>query len=356
MSSPWWGLPPVIGMSALAGPAMALPPSLPERTPPAQPDAAQSPAVRPDPVRLDLGQDLALRARRLAEHTWVIEGAVDDFHPRNGCNIINTAFIATGVGVLVINTGPSRAYGLQQQRLIAQTTREPVVQVVNLNQHPDHFLGNQAWTGVGVQALPGSQQAMRQEGEALTDNLQRLCGDWQRGTQAMPASQPVPLGLQSLGQHRLEWLRLQGHTPDDLVLIDHTTGVAFVGGLVFKDRVPTTPHATPARWLESLDRLQAWHEAGYFQWVVPSHGPVHQGLSGLAQTRDWLQWAERHLRDSADAGKDLSEMLAAPLPERFAGWAAQPAEWHRTLVQWYPHFEVQALQARSSGLTPTTSR
>jgi hypothetical protein len=69
----------------------------------------------------------------------------------------------------------------------------------------------------------------------------------------------------------------------------------------------------------------------------------------MAQTRDWLEWVNRHLRDSAEAGRDLSELLSLPLPERFAGWAAQPAEWHRTLVQWYPAHEVRALAPRPSG-------
>lgn len=339
-----WPLMPLLGLGALPGLAWADPPEVATHQRAADTEAARPDAAHPDAAHLDL----ALRARRVADRTWVIEGAVDDFRLANGCNIINTAFIATGAGVVVINTGPSLLYGQQQRALIAQTTREPVVQVVNLNQHPDHFLGNGAWADVGVQALPASAQAMQAEGEALAANLHRLCGPWQRHTVPMAATQPVPLGLQTLGQHRLEWLRLQGHTGGDLVLIDHTTGVAFVGGLVFKDRVPTTPHATPAQWLDSLSRLESLHQAGCFRQLVPSHGPVHAGVDGMAQTRDWLEWVNRHLRDSAEAGRDLSELLGLPLPERFADWAAQPAEWHRTLVQWYPAHEVRALGPRTT--------
>ncbi len=338
-----WPLMPLLGLGAWSGMASAAPPEA-GVAPPSNASAhaaTEPPLARPDASRLDLG----LRARRVAERTWVIDGAVDDFSQVNGCNIVNTAFIATGAGVLVINTGPSLLYAQQQRALIARTTREPVVQVVNLNQHPHHFLGNGAWSDVGVQAMPVSAQGMQAEGPSLADNLHRLCGPWQRHTVPVAATLPVPQGLQTLGQHRLEWLRLKGHTPGDLVLIDHTTGVAFVGGLVFKGRAPTTPHAVPAQWLDSLAQLEALQQAGYFQQVVPSHGPVHAGVEGMAQTRDWLEWVNRHLRDSAEAGRDLSELLSVPLPERFAGWAAQPAEWHRTLVQWYPAHEVRALRA-----------
>lgn len=294
---------------------------------------------RPDIARLDHD----LRPRQIAERTWVIEGAVADFSRANGCNIINTAFIATGAGVVVINTGPSRSYGEQQRRAIEQLTREPVRHVFNLNLHPDYFFGNQAWPDAPTRALPGSMAGMRAEGAAYADNLYRLCGDWMKGTEPTPAREAVEPQTLQLGAHTLEIKRLNGHTQDDLVVIDTTTGVLFAGGLVFAERVPTTPHADHARWLASLDTLAQWHAAGLYRQVVPSHGPVHNGLLGLQQTRDWLQWLDTLMRESAGRGLDLSEVLHLPVPARFSGWAAQPAELHRSLTQWYPRYEQQAL-------------
>lgn len=308
------------------------------------PAMAQPTGTAPDTARLDY----RLQPRQIAPGTWVIEGAVADFLPANGCNIINTAFIATGDGVIVINTGPSRLYGEQQRRAIAATlaavTPQPVRRVLNLNLHPDYFFGNQAWDGVPTQALAGSIAGMQAEGESYADNLYRLCGGWMRGTQATPARQALEPGSFTLGNHRLELRRLQGHTGDDLVLLDHSTGVLFAGGLVFAERVPTTPHADPAQWLHTLDLLAQWQRQGQFKQLVPSHGPVDQGLQGIAQTRDWLRWLTGWMQDSAQQGLDLSELLRMPVPERFAGWAAQPAELHRSLAQWYPAYERRALQ------------
>ncbi len=308
------------------------------------PAMAQPTGTAPDTARLDY----RLQPRQIAPGTWVIEGAVADFLPANGCNIINTAFIATGDGVIVINTGPSRLYGEQQRRAITATlaavTPQPVRRVLNLNLHPDYFFGNQAWDGVPTQALAGSIAGMQAEGESYADNLYRLCGGWMRGTQATPARQALEPGSFTLGDHHLELRRLQGHTGDDLVLLDHSTGVLFAGGLVFAERVPTTPHADPAQWLHTLDLLAQWQRQGQFKQLVPSHGPVDQGLQGIAQTRDWLRWLTGWMQDSAQQGLDLSELLRMPVPERFAGWAAQPAELHRSLAQWYPAYERRALQ------------
>lgn len=303
-------------------------------------------AVPPSASRSDMARlDYDLKPRQIADRTWVIEGAVQDFSRANGCNIINTAFIATGAGVVVINTGPSRLYGEQQRRAIERLTSEPVLHVFNLNLHPDYFFGNQAWADRPTQALAGSITGMHAEGAAYADNLYRLCGDWMKATESTPARQPIAPQTLTLGRHRLELKRLQGHTSDDLVLIDHATGVLFAGGLVFADRVPTTPHADFERWLASLDTLESWLADGSVKQIVPSHGPLHSGTAGLLQTRDWLRWVSVLMRESAERGLDLGEVLLVPVPERFARWAAQPAELHRTLTQWYPLHERQALAA-----------
>ncbi len=306
----------------------------------AAPLAAQTGKI--DPSRLDYG----LQARQIAPRTWAIEGANDDFSRQNGCNIINTAFIATGEGVVVINTGPSFLYGQQQRRLIERTTQEKIALVINLNLHPDYFFGNQAWHDSPIQALPGSIEGMRAEGPSYADNLYRLCGDWMKGTESTPAQQALSPGRFRLGQHDLELLRLHGHTQDDLVLLDHATGVIFAGGLVFADRVPTTPHAAFPAWRASLERIDGWLASGRFRIVVPSHGPIHQGRYGVAQTLDWLNWLEQHMREQAQQGRDLAEVLRLPPPERFARWAAQPVELQRSLVQWYPRYEAEVLQRR----------
>jgi hypothetical protein len=101
-------------------------------------------APKADPARAGLPAAGACAAPGV----WVVEGDNADFSVANGCNIINTGFIATGAGVLVINTGPSRLYGEQLRALIAAPRPEPVVQVLHLNLHPDYFLGNQAFADV----------------------------------------------------------------------------------------------------------------------------------------------------------------------------------------------------------------
>lgn len=307
------------------------------------PTGAEPPrAPRPDAARLDYG----LQARALAPGVWVVEGRNEDFSRDNGCNIINTGFIATGQGVVVINTGPSRRYGEQLRALIARTVAEPVVQVLHLNLHPDYFLGNQAFADVPQLATVSTRAGMTREAKAYEDNLYRLCGDWMSGTEARLPAQTVGAGPWRVGAREFVLHEYRGHTDSDLVLVDRRSGVAFVGGLVFADRVPTTPHADLPRWIGSLQALQAVPD---LRWLVPSHGPVRPGAADLLATEGYLRWMDRQFGLWAAAGLEMNEVLRSAVPAEFTRWAAWSTEWTRNVAHLYPRYERAAL-------APTTTR
>jgi quinoprotein relay system zinc metallohydrolase 1 len=309
------------------------------------PASAAAPVV--DVARLDLG----LQARALADGVYVIEGANADFSPANGCNIINTGFIVTDAGVVVINTGPSRLYGEQQRALVERTAGRPVVQVIHLNLHPDYFLGNQAYADVPRRATDATRAGMVREAASYETNLYRLCGDWMKGTEALlpepgPAHSldaPAAAGVLRIGGRELLLQELRGHTASDLVLIDRRSGVAFIGGLAFADRIPTTPHARIPDWLASLGTLAATLKAADARVIVPSHGPVRSDTSALIQTRDYLQWLDQRLRSSARNGLEMSEVLKLPIPAPYKDWAAVQTEYLRNVVHLFPGHEQAVL-------------
>ena len=79
------------------------------------------------PALADL--DYSLKPRQIAEDTWLLEGSTDNFAKANGGNIVNTAFIVTEPGVVVIDTGPSKRYGEAMRKAIGETERRRAKQV-----------------------------------------------------------------------------------------------------------------------------------------------------------------------------------------------------------------------------------
>ena len=295
------------------------------------------------PVAQAAGFDYRLAPRQIAPDTWVLEGAQEDFSFANGGRIVNTAFVVTDAGVVVIDSGPSRQYGEQTVAAIARATDKPIIKVWITHHHPDHFLGNQAFATRTLGALERTISDIAAEGKAFNENMYRLVGDAMRNTEvAVPTEALVP-GIVEIGGHRFELLALDGHTAGDLAVLDHTTGVLFAGDLVFHDRTPTTPHATIARWLASLDTLEALP----IKQLVPGHGPVAADAGPIRQTRDYLKWLNGVLTQSAAAGLDMTEVMRLPLPKVFRQMAVIDAEFPRSVSHLYPAAEEAALKVSS---------
>jgi uncharacterized sulfatase len=284
--------------------------------------------------------DYRLEPRQIAEATYVLVGKTEDFSRANGGNIVNTGFVVTADGVVVIDTGPSRRYGEQLRAAIARITPKPVIRVFNTHHHPDHFLGNQGFAGVPIAALATTIAGQRQEGAAFTDNVFRMSGDWIKGTEPVPADQPIEPGRHALGGHDFELIALAGHTSGDLAVLDRTTGVLFAGDLVFHDRAPTTPHATLAGWLAALRQLERID----YRVLVPGHGEPAPDDRAIRQTRHYLEWIGASLRAAAERGAEMTEVLAQPIPPELAGIPLAREEFARSVAHLYRRYEAETLQ------------
>ncbi len=283
--------------------------------------------------------DYQLQPRKIATDTYVLIGKTEDFTLRNGGNIINTGFIITSAGVLVIDTGPSLLYGEQLRAAIANITDKPIAKVLHTNSHPDRFLGNQAFEDVPLAALPKTIADIRLEADMLTDNMYRMVGRWMRGTEPLIPTEEVQTGTFTLGDHQFELTALHGHTHADLVIKDTNTGVIFAGGLAFFNRMPTTPHANLQDWLNALDQLDKMD----FSLMVPSHGEVVSDHAAIQQTRAYVQWLEQTLNHAAQQGLAMAEVMQTPLPEAFVNWGVGHQEFTRSVTHLYPALEAASL-------------
>ncbi|CAE6933373.1 quinoprotein relay system zinc metallohydrolase 1 [Ectopseudomonas khazarica] len=284
--------------------------------------------------------DYQLQPRQIAEGVWLVEGSTDNFAAENGGNIVNVGFIETAAGVVVIDTGPSRRYGEALRQRIEQVTGKPLLRVLLTHHHPDHVLGNQAFSDVPIAALPGTTRLLAEQGDAMAENMYRLVGDWMRGTEVVLPSEALEEGELEIGGRRLRLLALHGHTGADLAILDERSGVLFAGDLLFYQRALTTPNSPGLDvWLADLDRLEAlpWKQ------IVPGHGPLATDAAPFVQMRDYLGWLDGVLRQGAEQGAEMNELIRAPIPERFAGVSLSRYELIRSVSHLYPRYERNAM-------------
>ena len=288
--------------------------------------------------------DYGLVARKVAADVYAFVGRTEDFTMSNGGNIVNSGFIVSPDGVIVIDTGSSLRYGQQMRHAIAAVAgKKPVVLTINTHHHPDHFLGNQAFADSPIAALAETRQGIATDGNVFAENLFRLTGDWMKGTEvAMPTRTLTP-GTTEVAGRRLRLIGLGGHTGADLAIYDEARGVLFSGDLIFSGRAPTTPHADIATWLAALEKLEAVTREAGFSAMVPGHGEIARDAAPIRQTRAWLVWLQRSMRESAADGLDMNEVLARPLPPEFADLPVAASEYRRSVGHLFPAAEQEAL-------------
>ncbi len=277
-----------------------------------------------------------LQPRQIADNTWLLEGSTDNFSHENGGNIANIAFIVTNTETILIDSGPSLAYGRELADAIQRITDKPVGHILITHHHPDHMLGNQAFPDALVAALPATAQLIADEGNAMAENMYRMVGDWMRGTEVVQADTLLEPGTLKIGTYTLELHAMSGHTGADLVVLDPQTGVLFAGDILFYQRAPSTAHTPDINaWLADIEQLAALP----WKTLVPGHGPVTSDNRPLLQMRDYLGWLDQLFRDAAANGDDMNRVMRSAVPERFAGISLAGYELARSVFHLYPAYE-----------------
>ena len=286
-----------------------------------------------------------LKAKRIAENSYVVIGKKEYFTRQNGGDIVNVAFISTEEGVVLIDTGSSRRYGLALRDLIREVTGKEVVRVYNTHFHPDHVLGNQVFGANRIAALPKTISGLKTSGEAFSDNLFRLLGDWMRGTELTIPEVEIQTSAEKFGSHRFEMLPMKGHTDADLAILDHKTGVIYAGDICFLDRAATTPHADLNAWHTALNELRKIPH----KLTIPGHGPVDTTDRSIDQTDHYLTWLEKSLVDAVQSGKDMIEAKNLEIPQEFAAVEVIHGEIERSIAHLYPGMEEKYLPLVGQG-------
>ncbi len=275
----------------------------------------------------------------VADGISMIVGAPQYFDKNNGGAIVNCVFVETRAGVVVIDSGPSLRYGRALRVVGEQLPTGKIAAVINTHHHPDHFFGNQAFADVEIFGLDGTIKQARIEGDGFSDNMYRLLGDWMRGTEVVPPSKVVEPGKLEIGGRTFTILGLAGHTAADMAILDDRTGTLIAGDLAFHNRAPTTPHANLDQWRQSLDKLTAMRAKA----IIPGHGRVERTGASLAQTKAYLNWLERTLKQSAADGLSMVEVMSIDMPPQFAAMGAMPQEFHRSVSHLYADIERQSM-------------
>jgi uncharacterized sulfatase len=279
--------------------------------------------------------DYKLKPIQLSENSYYFYGKEEYFSKENGGDIANASFIITKNSVILIDTGSSKLYGEQLKEQIKKITNKPVKYILNTHHHPDHFLGNIAFSNSDIYASEYTKNEIENNGDLYILNLVNLVHDAMYGTKIKAPNEILTTKTLDFDGYKLKVLYLDGHTASDIAVYDENTKILYASDLVFNKRTPTTPHANMQNWIKSLNELEKID----YSILVPGHGVASNTKAPIKETILYLEYLQNVLSNSAKQGLDIFEILSKPIPTEFKDFTMFKEEFERTVINLYPSYE-----------------
>jgi quinoprotein relay system zinc metallohydrolase 2 len=231
-------------------------------------------------------------------------GALEDWAPSNGGDVANVGFVVGSRCVAVIDTGGTPAVGQALRGTVERTTSLPVCYVINTHAHPDHILGDVAFSD--TDPPPPRFVASARFSATLTAREPYYLNALRRefGIQLTHAAIIYP----SIGvEHSLDLdlgdrvLTLQAwptaHTDNDLTVYDRRTRTLFASDLLFVQHLPALDGSLRG-WVCAMAELKQLDVAT----VVPGHGPTSHDWPAVMDAQS--EYLNGLLRDTRAAIRD----------------------------------------------------
>lgn len=251
-----------------------------------------------------------LEIQRVAPDVYALVGELDQRSPDNLGNNATFGAVVTEDGVVLIDSGGSRAGAEAIERALRTVTAKPVILVVNTGGQDHRWLGNGHFKAKGARVI--AAEAAVADQKARTDMqfqaMTALIGSNHfAGTRAVYADETVSAARAvTIGGVRIELIPAgHAHTPGALIAWLPDSRTAFAGDIVYTERMLGVLDVSRSKdWIAAFEKLENLRPVH----VVPGHGRATNLVRAQAETRDYLF----HLRSGVAAVlKNGGDMNAA---------------------------------------------
>jgi len=216
----------------------------------------------------------AVQVVKLNDHVYALLGPVDLPNAENHGYMANSAMIIGKHGVVLVDTGFSRAIGEHLKRAVSAITSKPVTVVINTHDHGDHVLGNSAFAGATIISSEKCKQVMGKSGYEWIDLLENMTGEKFPNTKPVVASKGYARGMHN--HVKLEgidlslWVPPGSHTNNDLMVYLPKDRILISGDILVKEMIPSFRDANVKNWIGTLAKIGTMP----IDRIIPGHGPL----------------------------------------------------------------------------------
>lgn len=220
----------------------------------------------------------------------------------------STHIIETSNNLILIDTQFLLPFALDY-RAYADSLDKPIERLIITHEHPDHFLGSEAFDDVDIYALEEVAEVIAEIGQAEVDEKQADFGE------AIASTFVVPQAL-DIDEIEIDGVIFQFETVINaeaeiqLVTTVPEYGITSVGDIVYSG-VHLILAGSPPTWIEALENLKASSED--YPIVLAGHG-----LPGTPELYDnnieWLSTAAE-LMGTVDTAEEFKTSLVEAFPD-----------------------------------------
>ena len=243
----------------------------------------------------------------VTESLYYFKGSINQRTYENQGFNLNTGFVVTDAGVVVIDTGPSILVARGIEAAIGTVTEQPIVAAINTGSQDHRWLGNGYFADQGIPIIASYRTVHTQQEHAASQvqRLQEILGESFADTRPVHASDPVTEDHHRFTVGSAEFALIYGgdaHFPGDVMVWLPQHRVVFSGDIVYLDRL-TGIHP----WSSVLGLQQAFQtlEALDPEIVVPGHGYLGDLDQARAQTGDYYDFLIEEIQASLENWEDL---------------------------------------------------
>jgi len=255
----------------------------------------------------------------VTDNVYVMHGPLTPPNRDNRGFMNNPAVIESETGLILIDPGSSLLVGDKILEEVAKISTKPVLAVFNSHIHGDHWLGNQAvkraYPEIDIYAHAKTiAQSQASEGASWLQLMLQLTGDFSRGTEIVPANQPVKHDDRIIidGEEFIIHSLLPSHTDTDIMIEHVGSRTIFMGDNCFNLRMGRYDNSSSI--IGTIAAME-YVAARNFDNVVPGHGPSGGIEEVIMPYLNYLRKLEKVVKEGLEAELEDYEIKAKVLPQ-----------------------------------------
>jgi len=284
------------------------------------------------------GFEYNLEPKKVTEGVYCFFGKLESIEKKNAGNIVNSCFVQTKEGFVVIDSGPTFSYAAQAYEQMQKIATLPVKYVINTHIHDDHWLGNSFYKSKGA-LLIGPRTYEENIVVGMETRIERILGKELFGkTKIVKLDKVVDDNLTLVvGNEKFEIKQLESiaHTKGDLVVHVLSKHSLFVGDLLFNGRLTSLRDGSILGSLRALDKIDAYHA----NHVIGGHG-YRTDTNATKEFRAYLSEIKDEVLEAIDEDVGMEEIVKKVSMPEYKKMKLYDVLHGRTVVDAYRELEM----------------